>query len=130
MAFVITRLCRDCVDGACVDACPVDAIVEHRPQRGESDLPRQLFINPDECICCTLCAPACPWEAIYDEDDVPQAFQSDIELNAISAARPTEFHVPTERLRHGASPDDVLANKKRWGLIDDDPVEVRVVSND
>jgi ferredoxin len=119
MAFVITRLCRDCVDGACVDACPVDAIVEHRPANGEPELPRQLFISPSECICCTACAPACPWEAIYDEDDVPDVFQSDIELNAISAARPEEFHVPVTRLHRDASSGEVLANRRRWGLIED-----------
>jgi ferredoxin len=118
MACVITRLCRDCVDGACVDVCPVDAIVEHRPECGTSDLPRQLFINPDECICCNLCAPECPWEAIFDESDVPAPFRSDIELNAVSAQRREEFHVPVERLGRGASANEVLQNKARWGLLD------------
>ena len=60
MAFVITRLCRDCVDGACVDVCPCDCILEHRPASGESELPRQLFIDPSECISCNVCAPECP----------------------------------------------------------------------
>jgi ferredoxin len=118
MVFVITRLCRDCVDGACVDYCPTDAIVEHRPGGRDSDLPHQLFINPELCIGCTACAPACPWEAIYDEDDVPEVFQSDIELNAMSAARPAEFHVPVTRLHRDASSSEVLANKRRWGLIE------------
>lgn len=71
MTFVITRLCRDCVDGACVEVCPVQCIVEHAPPHGASDLPNQLFINPDECIHCLLCEPACPWQAIFDEADVP-----------------------------------------------------------
>ena len=26
MAYIITRLCRDCVDTACVAVCPVDCI--------------------------------------------------------------------------------------------------------
>ena len=38
MAFVITRLCRDCVDGACIDVCPVDCIVKHAPADRESEL--------------------------------------------------------------------------------------------
>ncbi len=118
MAFVITRLCRDCVDGACLDVCPVDAIVEHRPSGCVSDLPHQLFINPELCIGCGACAPECPWEAIYDEGDVPAPFQTDIELNAISAARPEEFHVPEARLHRGASSSEVLDNKLRWGLIE------------
>ena len=67
MAVVITRLCQDCVDGACVTVCPTDAIVEHRPQDRASELPNQLFVNPNACISCNLCLPECPWEAIYDE---------------------------------------------------------------
>jgi ferredoxin len=30
-----------------------------------------LYINPDECIDCGACEPACPVTAIYAEDDVP-----------------------------------------------------------
>ena len=30
-----------------------------------------LFINPDECIDCGACEPACPVTAIFAEDDVP-----------------------------------------------------------
>ena len=26
MAYIITRLCRDCIDTACVAVCPVDCI--------------------------------------------------------------------------------------------------------
>ena len=92
MAYVITRLCRDCIDSACVEVCPEpDCIVEHRPADGASALPNQLFINPDQCIDCGACEPECPWEAIAPEDDVPRAFVADIALNAIAAARPAEF---------------------------------------
>lgn len=116
MASVITRLCQDCVDGSCADVCPCDCIVEHRPEGRSSDLPRQLFINPEDCISCGACAPACPWEAIFDEDDVPAAFVEDIALNALSAQRPEEFQVPVERLRRGASREEVERNRERWGL--------------
>ena len=116
MAYVITRLCRDCVDGACVDECPVDCILEHRPTNGPSNLPRQLFINPDDCISCNLCVAECPWEAIYEESDVPEAFRDDIALNKLSFTRNSEFHVPVERLRRGATPDEVDENKRRWGI--------------
>ena len=118
MAYVITRLCRDCVDGACVDVCPHDCILEHRPASGPSELPRQLFIDPAECIDCNACLPECPWEAIYPEEDVPEAFRDDIALNALSADRTAGFHVPVERLRRGASSEDVERNKTRWGFSD------------
>jgi ferredoxin len=116
MAYVITRLCRDCVDGACVDACPVDCILEHRPSGEASTLPRQLFIDPAACICCRECEPVCPWEAIYEEGDVPAAFADDVELNAQASVDSKEYHVPTERLLRGASAEQVRQNFARWGL--------------
>jgi ferredoxin len=41
-----------------------------------------LVIDPAECIDCTLCVPECPVEAIYAEDDVPDAQKEFIALNA------------------------------------------------
>jgi ferredoxin len=41
-----------------------------------------LVIDPAECIDCTLCVPECPVEAIYAEDDVPDAQHEFIALNA------------------------------------------------
>src|SRR5262245_65380605 len=92
MFFVITRLCQDCVDGSCVAVGPIsDCIVERREGDAAADLPNQLLINPDECIHCGLCAPECPWEAIFAEDDVPAQFHADIALNALSTSRPHDF---------------------------------------
>ena len=114
MAFVITRLCQDCIDGACVDHCPTDAIVEHRPTDRASELPNQLFINPERCIDCNYCAPECPWEAIYPEDDVPAAFAADIALNGRALEQESEYHVPVSRLRRGASREEVERNHAKW----------------
>ena len=115
MAHVITRLCRDCVDTACVAVCPIaDCIVLHRPPDGASALPNQLFINPEACVDCGACEPECPWEAIFPEDDVPAAFAADIALNAITAARPAEFVEATTHPKPKPSADEVDANKRRW----------------
>jgi len=122
MAYVITRLCRDCVDSACISVCPAaDCIVEHRPPEGSATLalPNQLFINPEECVHCGACEPECPWEAIFPEDDVPAAFATDIALNAITAARPGEFVEGTIRASRTPSADEVEANKQRWLQADD-----------
>ena len=102
MTVVITRLCQDCVDGACVEICPTEAIVEHRPADRASDLPNQLFVDPDLCISCNICIPECPWEAIYEEDDVPKAFVTDIALNRRASEKSEEYHVPASRLLRGA----------------------------
>ena len=66
MTYVIAEPCVDITDRACVDECPVDCIYE-----GE----RSLYIHPDECVDCGACEPVCPVEAIYYEDDLPEAWQ-------------------------------------------------------
>lgn len=62
MAYVIAEPCIDVKDKACVDECPVDCIYEGQ---------RTLYINPNECVDCGACEPACPVEAIFYEDDLP-----------------------------------------------------------
>ena len=115
MAHVITRLCRDCVDGSCIEVCPIsDCIVEHRPRDGESKLPNQLFINPDLCIDCGACEPECPWEAIALDEDVPALFAGDISLNAIVAARPHDFVEAAIRKRPKPSPAQIDENSRQW----------------
>lgn len=116
MAYVVTRLCRDCKDFSCLKVCPKDCILEHRPSNGESDLPNQLFIDPDECIDCGACVPECPWEAIYEEDDVPDPFRPDVALNALVRGRRDEFRVPEIVKTPVPTPDAVRANLERWGL--------------
>lgn len=115
MAYVITRLCRDCKDTSCVNACPVDCIVEHHPPSGASDLPNQLFIDPDECIDCDRCIGECPWEAIFIDAEVPLALLHDIELNAIVPSRRTEFRRPEVNGKPRPSPEEVEKNKRKWG---------------
>jgi len=66
MTYVITQPCIDVVDQSCVDVCPVDCI------HFEEGVDRKLYIDPDECIDCGACEPACPVSAIYAEDDVPE----------------------------------------------------------
>lgn len=41
-----------------------------------------LVIHPDECIDCALCEPECPAEAIFSEDELPEAQVQFLELNA------------------------------------------------
>ncbi len=73
MAYVVTENCIKCKFTDCVDVCPVDCFREG---------PNFLVIDPGECIDCTLCVAECPAEAIYAEDDVPDALHAFIALNA------------------------------------------------
>ncbi|MCA9799399.1 MAG: 4Fe-4S dicluster domain-containing protein [Cyanobacteria bacterium HKST-UBA06] len=75
MPYVITEPCVGVKDKACVDVCPVDCIYE-------LDGEPQLYINPDECIECGACEPACPVTAIFMDSEVPEDQQKYIELNA------------------------------------------------
>ena len=73
MALVVTENCINCKHTDCADVCPVDAFREG---------PNFLVHNPDECIDCGLCAPACIVGAIMDEHAVPGQLRPFIQLNA------------------------------------------------
>jgi NAD-dependent dihydropyrimidine dehydrogenase PreA subunit len=62
MPYFIAAPCIDVMDKSCLEECPVDCIYE-----GE----RKLYINPDECISCGACEPACPQEAIFIDFKAP-----------------------------------------------------------
>ena len=114
MAWVITSLCRDKVDMACVEVCPVDCIVKKTDESAE--WPNQLYIDPDECISCGVCEPECPWEAIFEDEQVPEIFADDVALNAKITDVRDEFEVPERDDDVDVpAPDDVEANKEKWG---------------
>ncbi len=77
MTYVITDACIGTKDRSCVDVCPVDCIHDE----GDEDL--QLYIDPDECIDCGACEPACPVTAIFAEDDVPANMKAFVEINSL-----------------------------------------------
>jgi ferredoxin len=33
-----------------------------------------MYIDPDTCIDCGACIPECPYDAIFEEDDVPEDY--------------------------------------------------------
>lgn len=73
MAHVVCEPCINCKYTDCVAVCPVDCFYEGG---------NMLAINPDECIGCGACVPACPTEAIYAQTDVPDKWLEFVELNA------------------------------------------------
>ncbi|MFZ4795152.1 MAG: 4Fe-4S dicluster domain-containing protein [Blastocatellia bacterium] len=79
--YVITEPCIGTKDTACVEVCPVDCIHPTKSEAEYADA-KMLYINPDECINCGACQPACPVEAIYQDEDVPEAWQDYIAINA------------------------------------------------
>ena len=93
MTFVITQPCIDVQDQSCVEVCPVDCI------HYEEDSDRMLYIEPEVCIDCGACEPACPVSAIFEEADVPEDQAHFLEINALwfedaAAARALVVDIP------------------------------------
>lgn len=81
MTFVITEPCIGTKDTACVDVCPVDCI--HPTKENDAFASHDmLYIDPAECIDCGACEPACPVEAIFEEDALPDKWKEYTKKNA------------------------------------------------
>jgi ferredoxin len=78
MPFVVAEPCIKCKFTDCADSCPVDCFYE-----GEN----MLAIHPGECIDCAACVAACPVEAIFADEDLPERWAEYRELNARLALR-------------------------------------------
>ncbi len=72
MSYIVTQHCVDCKYTDCVTVCPVDAFHEGA---------RTVYINPDTCVNCDACVPACPVETIYSEENLPSQYQSYVQIN-------------------------------------------------
>jgi|APCry1669190288_1035285.scaffolds.fasta_scaffold118225_1 ferredoxin len=106
MTYVVTESCIKCKYTDCVDVCPVDCFHEG---------PNFLVIDPDECIDCTLCVAECPAEAIFAEDDLPEAQRNFIAINAeLSKTWP----VITERKPGPADADEWKDVKEKLHLLE------------
>ena len=81
MTYIIAEPCIGTKETACVDVCPVDCI---HPKKDEQPFAavEPLYIDPDECIDCGACVPACPVSAIFTLDDLPEKWNSFTEINA------------------------------------------------
>ncbi|MGD8623164.1 MAG: ferredoxin family protein [Anaerolineae bacterium] len=101
MTYVITGNCVR--DGSCVEVCPVECIVSAPDAvavAADPDNPTEdeyakallaagadkwtvaYWIDPEICIDCGACAPECPTEAIYPDDEVPAEFEEWTAMNA------------------------------------------------
>jgi len=81
MAYVIAPPCIGVKDTACVAVCPCDCIHPGKSEPGFAESP-QLYIDPDTCIDCGMCADECPVKAIFADSDLPAQWADFIEKNA------------------------------------------------
>jgi len=73
MPHIVTDNCQSCRFTDCVDHCPVECF------HADDD---RLYINPDVCVDCGACIPACPVQAIYDVIDMPDEKAPWVQVNA------------------------------------------------
>ncbi len=81
MAYVIAEPCVGTKDNSCVQVCPVDCI-HPTPEDPDYGAVGQLYIDPEECIDCDACVEACPVDAAFAEDMLPEHWREYAELNA------------------------------------------------
>ena len=72
MAHIVTANCQHCRFTECVEVCPVACF------HGDDE---RLYIDPETCIDCSACIPVCPVHAIYDQYEMPDEYESWIEIN-------------------------------------------------
>jgi len=70
MTYIVTSLCLR--DLGCIEVCPVECMVPGKPAE---EWPR-IYTTPETCIDCGACVPECPFEAIFAEDEVPDAYEA------------------------------------------------------
>jgi anaerobic carbon-monoxide dehydrogenase iron sulfur subunit len=56
------KVCRQCEDAPCVDACPVAAL-ERNPETG------LVMFFAENCIGCKQCSEACPYDAVFFNEE-------------------------------------------------------------
>jgi ferredoxin len=100
---------------ACVEVCPVDCIVQHKSKGDAEGYENQLYIDPEECINCGVCEPECPWEAIFEDEQVPTLFTEDTQLNANIVDIRDDFEVPEREDVAVPSTEQIAKNKEKWG---------------
>ena len=69
----------------------------------------KLYIDPQECIDCGACEPACPVEAIYHEYDIPTPWVPYIDIDALWFRDPDAARARVAALKEGgkgAQPHD------------------------
>ncbi len=73
MPHVVTDNCHLCRFTDCVTVCPVECF--HADEE-------HTYIDPEVCIDCGACIPACPVHAIYETLDMPDDLRRWIDINA------------------------------------------------
>lgn len=110
MTYLISEKCIGTTDQSCVDVCPVNCIYEIGNNADDPTKPFMLVIDPEECIDCGACEPACPVEAIAYEDAVPEESKEFIAINAMHVGHSSDNDGPAADMREAKA--DIAAAAK------------------
>ena len=71
---------REQSGGAGIDRA-LGVVADAAPEVNSSLAAKQLFIDPAECIDCEACVEACPVDACFAEDQLPEEWTKYTEIN-------------------------------------------------
>ena len=108
MTYVVTGRCVDCRYTDCCAVCPVDCFYEIVE-------PKMLVIDPDTCIDCQACVPACPINAIYEEDELPAEYLAWTEFNKNAFGNGTVINEQKDPLDGAADLETIQEREKANG---------------
>ena len=109
MAHVVTERCVDCRYTDCFAVCPVDCFYE-------IESPAMLVIDPDTCIDCVLCVPECPIQAIWPEDELPDAYSEWADKNGDLFGGGTMIKTQKDALPGALSLSQILVRERERGI--------------
>ncbi len=100
-------LCMQCVDAPCLDACPTEAIQRHDDGH--------VVIERDRCCGNKACVAACPYQAIYiDQEGLADKCDFCSHRTEVGLDPACESACPTEAIRYGDL-DDANDPVRRYG---------------
>ncbi len=114
MTHIVTARCVNCRYTDCCTVCPVDCFYEVAD-------PAMLVIDPDTCIDCEACIPACPVHAIYPEDELPAPYAEWKDKNAALVKSGTMLNSRKDQLPGAKSLEEVQADEKAKGWAISEP---------
>ena len=62
-----------------------------------------------------MCEPECPWEAIFEDEQVPEVFRDGHRAERAIVDAKDDFSVPEVEEKPKPSPEQIDENKTKWG---------------
>ncbi|MCI0652708.1 MAG: ferredoxin family protein [Planctomycetes bacterium] len=109
MPHVVTARCVGCRYTDCAAVCPVDCFYHIEAKQ-------MLVIDPDTCIDCDLCQEACPINAIWPDEEIPEPYKEWIDKNREMWKQGTNVTRQLEALPGAKTLAEIQAAERAKGL--------------